>query len=290
MDCLELALPPIPHLVTVGRYKPMKGSQHFERVFPLYDIILVKQGAYYMMENTTSYEIREHGLLVLEPGKIHRGSAPCPEGTELYYVHLKHPAPLRTLPAEEIPWSSLITPTPTYQDLDVGMQRMYLPKFAQLDLSEMFPLLDRMMELKSQYSLENQLPLQALTASFLVMLQRALRSHTLSPGQKLSEQLIAYLYACSDRPFRLEDLSERFHFHTDYLSKCLKKHTGLTPLQYANRIKVEKAKSLLQQTDLPLKEIVAQLGIADYNYFLRLFRKHTGISPAKYRLSSQRQG
>lgn len=289
MECLELALPPLPHLMTVGRYKPVQGTKHFKRTFPLYDIILVKQGAYYMKEEATSYAIQEHGLLVLEPDKPHAGSGATPAGTELYYVHLMHPAPLRTLTAEDIPWS-LLAPSPSYDDLDAGNQRMYLPKFGQLDLTEVFPLLDRMIELKSQFSLENQLQLQALAASFFVLLQRALRSRTLSPSQRLSEQLIAYLYASSDRPFRLDDLSERFHFHTDYLSKCLKKHTGLTPLQYANRIKVEKAKSLLQQTELPLKEIVAQLGVADYNYFLRLFRKHTGGSPAKYRQTSRHQG
>ncbi|OXM85563.1 helix-turn-helix transcriptional regulator [Paenibacillus rigui] len=287
IECLELALPPTPFLMTVGRYRPVQGTRHYERTFPLYDIILVKQGAYYMVEDGVRYDIKENGLLVLEPDKLHAGSAPCPEGTELYYVHLKHPRPLRTLRADEISWSALLSPSPSYHDLDAGSQRMYLPKFAHLDLSEVFPLLDRMMELKSQFSLENQLPLQALAASLCVQLQRALRAHTLSPGQKLSEQLIAYLYACSDRPFRLDDLSEQFHFHVDYLSKCLKKHTGLTPLQYSNRIKIEKAKSMLQQTDLPLKEIVNQLGIADYNYFLRLFRKHTGVSPGKYRYSFQ---
>ncbi|WP_028552601.1 helix-turn-helix domain-containing protein [Paenibacillus sp. UNC451MF] len=282
MDCLELQFPPMPHLMTVGFSKPAKGSLHYERSFPLYDIIIVKKGAFYMTEENVSYEINENELLVLEPFRKHWGHLPSPEGTEVYYLHLMHAPPLRTVSADDVQWTA-VSPTPTYRDLEPSKQMMYLPKFGHIEMAKLFPILDQMLILKNRFSLENQLPLQALLSQFFVVLQKNLRAQTNSRSQKLSEQIINYLYMTSDTPFRLDDLSKRFNFHIDYLSKCLKKHTGMTPLQYANRIKIERAKALLYNSDKPLKEIVSQVGFTDYNYFLRVFRQHTGISPAKYR-------
>lgn len=282
MDCLELQIPPMPQLLMIGHIKPREGTVHFERSFPVYDVIVVKQGAFYMTEDGVPYEIGEHCLLVLEPDRLHYGHLPCLPGTELYYLHFKHPAPLRTVAADEIQWTA-VPPSVTHQDIEPSKQLMYIPKFGAIDTAELFPILEQMFQLHSRISLENQLPLQSLLGQLFVLLQKQLRARTLSRSQQLSEQMIQYLYSTSDKPFRLDDLSRRFNFHIDYLSKCLKKHTGMTPLQYANRIKIERAKSLLHQTGLPLKQIVANVGFADYNYFLRVFRQHTGISPAKYR-------
>jgi YesN/AraC family two-component response regulator len=53
----------------------------------------------------------------------------------------------------------------------------------------------------------------------------------------------------------------------------------------SHRIKLEIAKSMLQHTNLPIKEIVGQLGFIDYNYFLRLFRSQVGLPPAAFRQS-----
>ncbi|MFE5317742.1 AraC family transcriptional regulator [Paenibacillus sp. NPDC056579] len=282
MDCLELQIPPLPQFMTIGLTKPPTGTHHYERSFSLYDLLIVKQGAYYMTEQEKEYELKANDILVLEPHRRHWGHQGSKEGTELYYVHFKHSLPLRTVTADEIQWTA-VSPSPTYRDLEPSKQTMYIPKSGAIETSEVFPLLDQMLQLNNRFSVENQLSLQTLLCQFFALLQKQLRARVFSPGQKLSEQIINYLYATSDRPFRLDDLSRRFNFHIDYLSKCLKKHTGMTPLQYANRIKMEQAKELLHHSDLPLKEIVTRVGFTDYNYFLRVFRQHTGISPAKYR-------
>jgi AraC-like DNA-binding protein len=283
MFCLELLIPPLPQLITIGHFAPSEGNSHFERNFALYDIIIVKSGSYYMSEEGTPYEINSNSLLVLEPNKRHWGHQGCPQGTDLYYLHLLHGAPLRSLEEENIQWNTLFH-SPTRMDEKPSEQRIYLPKFtAILDPAPLFSLLDRMVEMKNVFTLENQLSLQVMLGQLLIMLQNGLRTRTYSESHKLSKLIISYLQAHSDKPFRLEDLSKEFHFHVDYISKSLKKHTGLTPLQMSHRIKIEKAKSTLQHTNQPIKEIVSQLGFSDYNYFLRLFRQQVGLPPAAFR-------
>jgi YesN/AraC family two-component response regulator len=54
-------------------------------------------------------------------------------------------------------------------------------------------------------------------------------------------------------------------------------------VQYINKKKVEKAQLLLFSTDKPVKEIAYVMGFSDHSYFIRLFRKLTGLTPQEYR-------
>ena len=58
---------------------------------------------------------------------------------------------------------------------------------------------------------------------------------------------------------------------------------GLPPLQYINKKKVERAELLLITEDLSNKEIAYDLGYNEHSYFIRLFKKVTGITPMAYR-------
>lgn len=66
-----------------------------------------------------------------------------------------------------------------------------------------------------------------------------------------------------------------------------KRQTGLPPLQYFLLLKIEKAKSLLINTDSSSKQIAYELGFESDFYFCRLFKKKIGISPQKFRMKKQ---
>ena len=62
-----------------------------------------------------------------------------------------------------------------------------------------------------------------------------------------------------------------------------KEQTGYPPLQYINKLRIERAKQLLADAGLSVSECAETLGFTDVNYFSRLFRKFTGVSPSKYK-------
>ena len=64
-----------------------------------------------------------------------------------------------------------------------------------------------------------------------------------------------------------------------------KECTGTSPTSYMISIRIKKACELLENTDLSILNVAEQVGICDQNYFSRLFKKHTGISPSEYRKS-----
>lgn len=59
--------------------------------------------------------------------------------------------------------------------------------------------------------------------------------------------------------------------------------TGYTPLDYVQTLRVEEAKQLLETTTYPTDQIGAQVGYDDAAFFRRLFKRRTGVTPARYR-------
>lgn len=72
----------------------------------------------------------------------------------------------------------------------------------------------------------------------------------------------------------------KFHF-----LRVFESITGMTPIEYRNRVRIEHAKELLEDTPLPISEIGARVGFSSPSYFCDAFKKSVGLSPARYRES-----
>ena len=95
--------------------------------------------------------------------------------------------------------------------------------------------------------------------------------------------VLAYIEAHIMENITIEDLADIVHFHPNYFIKFFRKHLGCSPLQYINRLRLEKAKRLLRTTELTIREITDMIGFNDPAYFSKVFRKHTGFSPLEFR-------
>jgi len=78
-------------------------------------------------------------------------------------------------------------------------------------------------------------------------------------------------------------IAEYMHFNPQYLARAFKSETGRGILEYITSERIEAAKKLLVETNIPVKEIASMVGYQDYAYFTRVFKKETGISPKQYR-------
>jgi transcriptional regulator GlxA family with amidase domain len=59
--------------------------------------------------------------------------------------------------------------------------------------------------------------------------------------------------------------------------------TGLSPIAYVQRLRIEDAKRRLERTDASVDEISWRVGYEDAAFFRRLFKRTTGLAPAAYR-------
>ncbi len=95
--------------------------------------------------------------------------------------------------------------------------------------------------------------------------------------------LVHYVNNNYTHELSLEFLSAFFGISKYHLCRSFKKYTGFTLNDYITQLRLEQAKELLRTTSLPANKICFMIGINDENYFYRLFKKHVGISPQKYR-------
>ena len=68
-----------------------------------------------------------------------------------------------------------------------------------------------------------------------------------------------------------------------YFRMIFKRHTGLSPIEYMNRVRMLQALQLLQTTQNSITDIAEQVGIHDPNYFTRIFKKLLGYPPSYFK-------
>ena len=96
-------------------------------------------------------------------------------------------------------------------------------------------------------------------------------------------RVLDYIEEHLAEPITLDELAavatmSRYHF-----AKTFKDHTSLPPHRYVAERRIERAKRLLEGSNLPAAEIAYQVGYSSQSNFTATFRKLTGVTPARYR-------
>lgn len=147
------------------------------------------------------------------------------------------------------------------------------------------PELEKLLELH-----ESILPYQELQISHqLEHLLLAILLHSdsyLRTVQKVPEDLrylLTYIEHNFMQPLSLDFMAEFSNISKYHLCRLFQKHLGFSPNEYLIQLRLENAKKLLLNTSLPANKIASMVGIADENYFYRLFKNRVGISVREFR-------
>ena len=81
----------------------------------------------------------------------------------------------------------------------------------------------------------------------------------------------------------LTDIADKLHINYYYMSSYFKTHTNENLSTYINKVRVEKAKILLNDKTIPISHISELVGFSEHNYFSKVFKKHTKLTPTTYR-------
>lgn len=103
-------------------------------------------------------------------------------------------------------------------------------------------------------------------------------------GEEFVRRIEEYCQKNLSRTITLQLLANEMNVSKVYLCRIFKKYKNISPIDYFNRLKIERACELLRRfSSLPLQEISDTLGFNDVYYFSKVFKKITGISPSGYR-------
>lgn len=97
-------------------------------------------------------------------------------------------------------------------------------------------------------------------------------------------KMIEFLNQNYTRDISTNDLAEYMHLNPGYLSKIFKRETGTTVMKYITNLRILKSRQMLDSGNYSISEIASAIGFNDYFYFLKTFKKITGITPRQYQL------
>lgn len=86
-----------------------------------------------------------------------------------------------------------------------------------------------------------------------------------------------------NEPVDMEKLANQCNMGYSHFRKMFKKYTGVSPLQYHNKFRLQKAKDLLVDSDKSVKKVALEVGFHSEHYFTRLFKKKMGVTPTELR-------
>ena len=81
----------------------------------------------------------------------------------------------------------------------------------------------------------------------------------------------------------LDEVSREVDISPYYFSKLFKQETGGNFIEYLTEVRLRNARELLKDSGLSIKEICAESGYSDPNYFSRIFKKYEGVTPSEFR-------
>lgn len=109
------------------------------------------------------------------------------------------------------------------------------------------------------------------------------------PGERF-EDMLRYVEARCSEPIYLADLAENFHYNPTYVSDLFRRHLGLGFSEHLATLRMNRAKSMLRETELSITEIANRCGYSDSCHFARQFRKISGCTPSTFRNSLRNFG
>ena len=255
-----------PVISECGLLAATEPFYHMDRTADFNVLIYVTDGAIYVTEDGTDYEVNPGEALFLKSGIHHWGSREIKKGTRWYYFHFYD----NNHKSRDVPFEFERTTR--------------LPKKLSGLQNSRF---ERMTEKYMDYIYSDN-PVKLWNANsklFEILTEIAFRNNTDDEPQSLSDKICAYLAAHYAEPFSTAVLEREFYLSYKHMAAVFKHERKMTMQQYHTDARMNIACRLLRSTFMSVSEVSAAVGYNDALYFSRCFRSVTGLSPSAYRKS-----
>lgn len=118
---------------------------------------------------------------------------------------------------------------------------------------------------------------------FVAMIQRT-SGFTLTSNISFNH-LLAHVHDSFREDLALKQCAESFHMSPNHITRLFKKFTGMGFTEYKNKLRIDYAIRLFDETDRSIKEICQEVGFVNMNYFYKQFKDVTGKTPKVYKES-----
>jgi AraC-like DNA-binding protein len=278
----QIDLPMLIHVSRVRSHVASRVTWHSHKGFEM--LFLLDGATGYEFAGQGAVELHGGHFLVVPPGLVHRGLHNVRSPSTICGLALKASRPSA--------WKNT-----NFRTTDVRRLRAALEN-ASRKAHPFNPalrwLVRRLMEETTNYPAnphraEAGIALRALICAVLVEAMRQILVPPTQPKEFVAAA-ITYLRQHLHESVRMADLVRHVGFSRARMFDLFKAQTGLTPNDYLQRLRIEKAQEQLRQTNRSVTEIGLATGFSTGQYFSTVFGRYTGVSPARFRKGARPRG
>jgi len=258
------------------------GFYHYHRGI---EILIVHRGSGNLVLNRSMYPIESGSILFFQPFQLHRlhfdvaENAPY-ERTILTFEPATFEPFFRGLPSASRFFGHMWKDDLPSQLFRMGSDTSYID--AVLERSHR-----KLTDLEEEDSME-------WAGLMILQIMDYLHSlHDSSPiqgsprAERHAEKIMQWIEKHYTEPFELDELAKALHLSKHHISHLFRSETGSTITEYLIARRIRQACLLLKLEHLSVEQVGSRVGIPNFAYFCRLFKKITGLTPKQYRSDHQ---
>lgn len=258
------------HVLFAGKSQTLPEHQAGPKIYDYYLLHYVESGYGVFRTEHRTYELGPGSCFLIQPGQL-----------VSYISNDEHPWQYRWAAFTGKDGGSLV------------MQAGFTPDEPVLSATEggLIPAsLEGIME--AFYANQESAHLTSLGYLYLIIGESAERLSSTSrlPGagsqiKRTVKQMIHYMSSQYAHPISIEQMCDSLGYNRAYLSRIFKQETGISPVTYLLKLRIEKSRQLLRERpELSVEQISASVGLTDALYFSRQFKRFCSLSPTAYRV------
>lgn len=242
-------------------FNPEKG-----RILSEYQFVYISKGkGTFKSESTKKTNISKGQAIILFPGQWHTYCPLKETGWNEYYIGFEGDI------IDNIVNNGFILPS--NQVLNVGVNE---------DLVNLFATAIRVAKEDKTAIQQNLAGIVFNILGSILSLAQNKNFETKESAQKIERAKVIMLENIH-KDINIQEIANNLGISYSLFRKEFKEYTGYAPSQYFQELKLRKAKELLAETNLSVKEISYELNFNSYEYFLSFFKKKVGVTPIEYR-------
>lgn len=266
-----------------GEFSAEAGWQH-KKMFHAedFEIIFCLENRLSLLIDGQPFHLKENDCLILPPATTIEGAQLSVQPVRFYWLHFY--ARWQSLDAENQKFTTLKKDFTTHEK-NIESDLCIFPTFFTIkEPNFLIVLMNQLLNVTNSYYYSSKMA-DTITQTILIELTNQYLTKVTHTGDHDSkvQQIADWIRANMSAELSIQDISDHFEVSQDYLSRQFKKEFGQNLRDYLINLKISVAKVLLIQTTLPIKVISELSYYIDEKYFIRIFKKRTGLTPNKYR-------
>lgn len=271
-------------------YLRMLGYHRHHATYPLethhhqaaFEFVFIEKGKATWEVDGIYYPTNAGDLFHTRPHELHRARYSMIEPCQLWWFIIDTPSLAHT---EDTPW--FLT---SHQEASVIMDQLHtLPRVIQIGdafSKQMYQLRQIIEHRDALHVLRAQMKI----LDVLIMLtEHAEITQTNQEVVDFKKHLSDSLSADGSWRPHIDEIAQQFGYSASHFHKLFREQVGLSPIAYLERLRIEQACRLLEQTNDKITTIAIQMGYASSQHFATMFQRYMGYTPSQWRWQSSQK-